>query len=173
MTTKYFKGTAAAMLLMSVAATTPVLAAETPTAATGDFSLTVFHTNDTHANLATTAERAALVKKLKAEKPYNVLLDAGDVFSGTLYFNEFEGQADLAIMNYLGYDAMTFGNHEFDLGGSEEGHKHLPISSKVRNSHSSRRTSISLPTSNLKVCKQVRSLPKPKMAKSIMASLKK
>ncbi|MCG7336475.1 5'-nucleotidase C-terminal domain-containing protein [Sporosarcina sp. ACRSM] len=125
MTTKYFKGTAAAMLLMSIAATTPVLAAETPVAATGDFSLTVFHTNDTHANLTTTAERAALVKKLREEKPYNVLLDAGDVFSGTLYFNEFQGQADLAIMNYLGYDAMTFGNHEFDLGGSSEGHKAL------------------------------------------------
>ena len=125
MSTKYFKGTAAAMLLMSIAAMTPVMAAETSTAATGDFSLTVFHTNDTHANLATTAERAALVKRLKAEKPYNVLLDAGDVFSGTLYFNEFEGQADLAIMNYLGYDAMTFGNHEFDLGGSAEGHKAL------------------------------------------------
>lgn len=125
MTTKYFKGTAAAMLLMSIAATTPALAAETPVAATGDFSLTVFHTNDTHANLATTAERAALVKELRAEKPYNVLLDAGDVFSGTLYFNEFQGQADLAIMNYLGYDAMTFGNHEFDLGGSSEGHKAL------------------------------------------------
>ena len=68
MSTKYFKGTAAAMLLMSTAAMTPVMAAETSTAATGDFSLTVFHTNDTHANLATTAERAALVKRLKAGK---------------------------------------------------------------------------------------------------------
>ena len=73
MSTKYFKGTAAAMLLMSTAAMTSVMAAETSTAATEDFSLTVFHTNDTHANLATTAERAALVKRLKDEKPYNVL----------------------------------------------------------------------------------------------------
>ncbi|MEK5071561.1 5'-nucleotidase C-terminal domain-containing protein [Sporosarcina sp. FSL K6-1508] len=122
---KYFKSTAATMLLLSTAAITPVMAAETPVSATGDFSLTVLHTNDTHANLATTAERAALVKKLREEKPYNVLLDAGDVFSGTLYFNEFEGQADLAVMNYLEYDAMTFGNHEFDLGGSADGHKAL------------------------------------------------
>ena len=68
MSTKYFKGTAAAMLLMSTAAMTPVMAAETSTAATGDFSLTVFHTNDTHANLATTAERAALVKKIERRK---------------------------------------------------------------------------------------------------------
>ncbi|KAA0966856.1 multifunctional 2',3'-cyclic-nucleotide 2'-phosphodiesterase/5'-nucleotidase/3'-nucleotidase [Sporosarcina sp. ANT_H38] len=125
MSTKYFKCTATAMLLLSLSAITPVIAAETPVSATGDFSLTVLHTNDTHANLASTAERAALVKKLKAEKPYNVLLDAGDVFSGTLYFNEFKGQADLAVMNYLEYDAMTFGNHEFDLGTSAEGHKAL------------------------------------------------
>ncbi|MEK5039772.1 5'-nucleotidase C-terminal domain-containing protein [Sporosarcina sp. FSL K6-3457] len=125
MSSKYFKATATAMLLLSTVAITPVLAAETPIAATGDFSLTVLHTNDTHANLQTTAERAALVKKLKEDHPYNVLLDAGDVFSGTLYFNEFQGQADLAVMNYLGYDAMTFGNHEFDLGLSPEGHKAL------------------------------------------------
>ena len=125
MSSKYFKGTAAALLLLSTIAVTPVLAAETPVAATGDFSLTVLHTNDTHANLKTTAERAALVKKLKEDHPYNVLLDAGDVFSGTLYFNEFLGKADLAVMNYLGYDAMTFGNHEFDLGLSADGHKAL------------------------------------------------
>lgn len=44
-----------------------------------------------------------------------VLLDAGDVFSGTLYFTQFKGQADIKFMNNIGYDAMTFGNHEFDL----------------------------------------------------------
>ncbi|WP_342513060.1 5'-nucleotidase C-terminal domain-containing protein [Sporosarcina sp. FSL K6-1522] len=122
MSTKYFKGTAAAMLLFSTAAITPAVASADTTT---DFSLTVLHTNDTHANLGTTAERAALVNKLRAEHPYNVLLDAGDVFSGTLFFNEFKGQADLAVMNYLQYDAMTFGNHEFDLGGSKEGHQAL------------------------------------------------
>lgn len=125
MSMKYFKGAAAALLLFSVGSLTPANAAETPTATTDGFKMTVFHTNDTHSNLATTAERGALVKKLRKENPYNVLLDAGDVFSGTLYFNEFEGRADLAVMNYLEYDAMTFGNHEFDLGGSDEGHKAL------------------------------------------------
>lgn len=119
---KSVKGTAATLLFFSTAAITPMaVAAET----TGNYSLTVFHTNDTHANLANTAERAALVKKLRAEHPYNVLVDAGDVFSGTLFFNEFQGQADLAVMNYLDYDAMTFGNHEFDLGSSAEGHQAL------------------------------------------------
>ena len=70
MSTKYVKSTAAAMLLLSSVAITPVMAAETPVAATGDFSMTVLHTNDTHANLATTAERAALVKKLQVKKSH-------------------------------------------------------------------------------------------------------
>ena len=94
-----FKIITAAVLLFSMAGITPALA--DVTTAPGDFKMTVFHTNDTHANLATTGERAALTKKLRAENPHNLLLDAGDVFSGTLYFNEFEGQADLAVMNYL------------------------------------------------------------------------
>jgi 2',3'-cyclic-nucleotide 2'-phosphodiesterase (5'-nucleotidase family) len=125
MKSKYLKSTAAAMLLMTTAAITPVMAAETPAKSPGDFSMSVFHTNDTHGHLETATQRAAMLKKLRAENPYNVLLDAGDIFSGTLYFNEFEGQADLALMNYMEYDAMTFGNHEFDLGASPNGHKAL------------------------------------------------
>ncbi|MFP3355838.1 cell wall-binding repeat-containing protein [Planococcus sp. SIMBA_143] len=94
-------------------------------AAEGDFELTIMHTNDTHANLDNAPKRATLIKQLRAENANNLLLDAGDVFSGSLYFNTFEGQADLALMNYMQYDAMTFGNHEFDLGSSEEGHASL------------------------------------------------
>ena len=94
-------------------------------AAEGDFDLTIMHTNDTHANLDAVAKRAGLVKSIRAEETNSLLLDAGDVFSGTLYFNEFNGQADLELMNYMGYDAMTFGNHEFDRGDAEEGHKSL------------------------------------------------
>ncbi|ALS76303.1 hypothetical protein AUC31_14355 [Planococcus rifietoensis] len=94
-------------------------------AAEGDFELTIMHTNDTHANLDNAPKRATLIKQLRAENTNNLLLDAGDVFSGSLYFNIFEGQADLALMNYMQYDAMTFGNHEFDLGSSEEGHASL------------------------------------------------
>ncbi|ANU18008.1 hypothetical protein BBI11_13600 [Planococcus maritimus] len=91
-------------------------------AAEGDFELTIMHTNDTHANLDNAPKRATLVKQLRAENANNLLLDAGDVFSGTLYFNSFQGQADLELMNYMGYDAMVFGNHEFDLGSSADGH---------------------------------------------------
>lgn len=90
-----------------------------------DFTLSVMHTNDTHAHLDSIAKRTTAIKNFRAEKPNSLLLDAGDVFSGTLYFNKFKGQADLKFMNNLGYDAMTFGNHEFDLGSSPEGHQAL------------------------------------------------
>ncbi len=89
------------------------------------FSLSLMHTNDTHGHIEDIAKRATAIKEVRAEKPDALLLDAGDVFSGTLFFNEFLGQADLEFMNHLGYDAMTFGNHEFDLGSSPEGHKAL------------------------------------------------
>ena len=83
------------------------------------------HSNDTHANLNNIAKKVTAVKEVRSKKPNSLLLDAGDVFSGTLYFNEFKGQADLAFMNLMGYDVMTFGNHEFDLGSTSEGHQAL------------------------------------------------
>lgn len=88
----------------------------------GNFPLTVLHTNDTHANIDSTSSpdnvlrRVTATKQAKASSPNPLLLDAGDVFAGTLYFNEYEGQADLEFMNLMQYDAMTFGNHEFDKG---------------------------------------------------------
>jgi len=89
------------------------------------FMLSLMHTNDTHAHLDNVAKRVTAVKEVRAEKPNALLLDAGDVFSGTLYFNEFKGQADLQLMNLMKYDLMTMGNHEFDLGSSTEGHQAL------------------------------------------------
>ncbi|MCT1400217.1 choice-of-anchor I family protein [Paenibacillus sp. p3-SID867] len=80
------------------------------------WKLTVMHTNDTHAHLAEVARRATLVQEVRSEGGNSLLLDAGDVFSGDLYFTKWFGLADLAFMNYMGYDAMTFGNHEFDQG---------------------------------------------------------
>ncbi|KKO50758.1 5'-nucleotidase C-terminal domain-containing protein [Paenibacillus sp. DMB20] len=88
----------------------------------GGFPLTVLHTNDTHANLDTVsspdniARRVAAIKEARAGAVNPLLVDAGDVFSGTLYFNQYLGQADLEFMNLVQYDAMTFGNHEFDKG---------------------------------------------------------
>jgi 2',3'-cyclic-nucleotide 2'-phosphodiesterase (5'-nucleotidase family)/DNA/RNA endonuclease YhcR with UshA esterase domain len=90
-----------------------------------NFQLSIMHTNDTHGNVQSIAKRVTAIKQVRESKPNSLLLDAGDVFSGTLYFNEFKGQADLEFMNLVGYDAMTFGNHEFDLGASAEGHQAL------------------------------------------------
>ena len=89
------------------------------------FTLSLMHSNDTHANLNQIAKKVTAVKEVRAARPKALLLDAGDVFSGTLYFNAFKGQADLQFMNLMGYDLMTFGNHEFDLGSSAEGHQAL------------------------------------------------
>ncbi|MFC4354173.1 5'-nucleotidase C-terminal domain-containing protein [Chryseomicrobium palamuruense] len=89
------------------------------------YELMVMHTNDTHAYLEKAPYRATAVKEIREFYDNTLLLDAGDVFSGDLYFNLFKGQADLPLMNYMGYDAMVFGNHEFDLGDDTAGHKEL------------------------------------------------
>lgn len=74
------------------------------------------HTNDTHAHLDNAARRMTKIKEIRSETDSSILLDAGDVFSGDLYFTKWQGLADLKLMNSMGYDAMTFGNHEFDKG---------------------------------------------------------
>ncbi|WP_088008508.1 5'-nucleotidase C-terminal domain-containing protein [Indiicoccus explosivorum] len=91
----------------------------------GYYPLTVMHTNDTHANVEKMPQLISAIEEVREHNENTLLLSAGDVFSGSLYFNEFLGQADLELMNYAGYDAMTFGNHEFDLGSGEEGHQGL------------------------------------------------
>ena len=87
-----------------------------------DEYITIMHMNDTHAALDLMPQTAKLVKSASEEA---LFLHAGDAFTGTLYFNEFYGKADLDLFNYMGFDAMTFGNHEFDLGSSDEGHQKL------------------------------------------------
>lgn len=91
--------------------------------------LTVMHTNDMHCHIdpfpADHAEYpgkggliriASMVNQARKENPNLVLLDAGDMFQGTPYFNYFKGDLILKIMNKMGYDAGTVGNHEFDNG---------------------------------------------------------
>ncbi|MEK3730772.1 5'-nucleotidase C-terminal domain-containing protein [Lysinibacillus sp. FSL W8-0953] len=89
------------------------------------FTLSILHVNDTHARANELPKLATAVKEQRAAKENVLTLHAGDAFSGTLYFNEFHGQADLALLNEIGFDAMVFGNHEFDLGSSPEGHQAL------------------------------------------------
>ena len=91
--------------------------------------LTILYTNDTHARLdpfpenavefaglGGIARRAALVKKIRSESKHLLLLDAGDVFQGTSWFDVYGGKVDLELMTEMGYDAMAVGNHEFDKG---------------------------------------------------------
>ncbi len=87
------------------------------------FSLTIMHTNDTHSHHdpnasgdGGAAREAAVVKQIRAEVPNSILLSGGDRFTGTLYHQQYRGQDDVQIMNAIGYDAMTLGNHEFDDG---------------------------------------------------------
>ncbi|MGG0716998.1 5'-nucleotidase C-terminal domain-containing protein [Robertmurraya massiliosenegalensis] len=80
----------------------------------GPFTLSLLHTNDTHAYVEQFPRLFTAVNELRTEKENSLLLNAGDVFSGTLYFRQYLGLADLYFMNQLGFDAMTLGNHEFD-----------------------------------------------------------
>lgn len=91
----------------------------------GQFELSVMHMNDSHARVAEMPKAITAIKEVRAENPEALLFHGGDAFSGTLYFTEFEGQADVALMNLMGISAMVFGNHEFDLGDSENGHQSL------------------------------------------------
>ncbi|SDF22902.1 5'-nucleotidase [Thermus arciformis] len=94
------------------------------------FTLTLVHTNDTHAHLEPVeltlsgkktpvggvARRIALFDRLRASRRNLLFLDAGDVFQGTLYFNQYRGLADRYFMHRALYRVMALGNHEFDLG---------------------------------------------------------
>ena len=80
--------------------------------------LGILHTNDTHSYLDLFGQRAHLIKGLRARYEASLLLGAGDLFVGGPYFQLFAGQAEIALLNQMGYDAVTFGNHEFDLGPS-------------------------------------------------------
>lgn len=91
----------------------------------GFFDLLVMHMNDHHAYLDNFPYISTVVNELRAKNENNLLLHGGDVFSGDLYWNKYKGQADVVMMNYLGFDAVTFGNHEFDEGGSDVGHQAL------------------------------------------------
>jgi 2',3'-cyclic-nucleotide 2'-phosphodiesterase (5'-nucleotidase family) len=81
-------------------------------------SITILHTNDTRAHLDNIARRATLISDVRREAGADrvLLLDAGDVFGGTPYYNLYQGQADLWFMQQLKYDAMCLGHHEFDDG---------------------------------------------------------
>ncbi|MCB9251340.1 MAG: metallophosphatase [Flavobacteriales bacterium] len=91
--------------------------------------LTILFTNDWHsridpfpldgsrnAGLGGAAKRAALIKEIRKVKEHVLLLDSGDIFQGTPYFNFFGGELEFKLMSQMKYDAATMGNHDFDAG---------------------------------------------------------
>lgn len=91
--------------------------------------LTILHTNDVHsyidpfpadhprnANMGGVVRRAALIQSIRKENPNVLLLDAGDIFQGTPYFNYYGGELEFKLMSMMQYDATTIGNHDFDNG---------------------------------------------------------
>jgi len=100
--------------------------------------LTILHTNDVHsyidpfpvdhprnANMGGVARRAALIETIRKENPNVLLLDAGDIFQGTPYFNYYGGELEFKLMSMMQYDASTIGNHDFD-NGVEGLHAQMP-----------------------------------------------
>lgn len=91
--------------------------------------ITILHTNDVHShidpfgpddgrnpNQGGVARRASLIETIRKENPNTLLLDAGDIFQGTPYFNYYGGELEFKLMSMLKYDVATIGNHDFDNG---------------------------------------------------------
>ena len=94
-------------------------------------TLTILHTNDTHSciypmnkHLADTMlagrggffRRINMIKEQRQLDPKLLLLDSGDFSQGSAYYSMFKGDVEIELMNQMGYDAATIGNHEFDFG---------------------------------------------------------
>ena len=101
------------------------------------YEITILHTNDFHARFRPiskydnncseennakgkcfggTARLISAVEDARARHSNTILLDGGDQFQGTLFYNLYKGKVAAEMMNKLGYDGMTVGNHEFDDG---------------------------------------------------------
>lgn len=91
--------------------------------------ITILHTNDTHShidpfpvddprnpNQGGAARRASIIDTIRREEENVLLLDAGDIFQGTPYFNYYGGELEFKLMSMMQYDIATLGNHDFDNG---------------------------------------------------------
>jgi len=91
--------------------------------------ITILHTNDVHSRIdpfpmdgsrnagkGGAAKRASIIDRVRAKEEHVVLLDSGDIFQGTPYFNYFGGELEIQLMKMMKYDASTLGNHDFDNG---------------------------------------------------------
>ena len=117
--------------LLGSLALAPLLRARPAHAAgpAGATVITLLHTNDTHSRLdpfpggqgnlshrGGMARRASLIRRIRKDTPNTLVLDAGDTFQGTPYFNKYLGTLDYELMSMAGYDATAVGNHDFDAG---------------------------------------------------------
>ncbi|MBI1342392.1 MAG: bifunctional metallophosphatase/5'-nucleotidase [Terrimonas sp.] len=102
----------------------------------GTSRLTILHTNDTHSRidpfpmdgsrnqgLGGVAARSHLIQTIRKEEEQVLLLDAGDIFQGTPYFNIYKGEPEIRSMTAMDYDATTIGNHDFDAGMENLAHQ--------------------------------------------------
>jgi len=100
--------------------------------------LTILHTNDVHSRIdpfpmdgsrnegmGGAAKRMEMIKNIRAKEKNVLLLDSGDIFQGTPYFNFFAGELEMKLMTEMRYDAATMGNHDFDAG-IDGFHKQMP-----------------------------------------------
>lgn len=121
---RFIKDAGAALLATSILPSADLAAMADPVQ-----RLTILHTNDVHSRidpfpmdgsrnqgLGGVSARAALIAKIRQEEEHVLLLDAGDIFQGTPYFNIYKGEPEIKAMSAMQYDAATMGNHDFDLG---------------------------------------------------------
>lgn len=106
--------------------------------------LIILHSNDVHSRvdpfpeddnkypgMGGMARKASLIRDIREQEDNLLLLDAGDIFQGTPYFNFYHGELEMKLMSEMNYDAATMGNHDFDAGidGFEKQlvHSNFPI----------------------------------------------
>ena len=93
--------------------------------------IVILHTNDTNSTIepvskyskvkeaagkAGCVRRATMVKQLREQNPDILLFDSGDFSQGSTFYTMYKGDVEVGLMNIMGYDAATIGNHEFDFG---------------------------------------------------------
>lgn len=122
----FFKKTAASSALLTISG---LSLSSFDTLKSSPKKITVLHTNDVHShidpfpadhpknpNAGGVSRRAALIDKIRSEEKNVLLLDAGDIFQGTPYFNYYGGELEFKLMSMMNYDVATMGNHDFDNG---------------------------------------------------------
>lgn len=120
----------AALLLFSLSAPAGQLPPVSAEEAQPGKQLIILQTSDTHsridpirpdaadayAGMGGVVRRSSFIKEVRSKHPDVLLFDCGDISQGTPYYNLFQGEVEIKMMNHMKYDAMTIGNHEFDFG---------------------------------------------------------